>query len=44
MWVAYHDIKECEILTCHQIGLDRQSHYAHKHVIAELAVPNPDLS
>ena len=35
-------IKDWEILTCHQIGLDRQSHYAHKDVTAELAIPSPN--
>ena len=39
--LAHHDIEASEILTCHQIGLDCQSHYAHKDVIAEVAVPNP---
>ena len=33
-----------EILTRHQIGLDGQSHYAHKDVTAEAAVPTPDPS
>ena len=33
-----------EILTCHQIGLDRQSHYSHKDVIAEVAVSSTDPS
>jgi len=42
--VAHHDIKTSEILTCYQIGLDRQSHYAHKDVTAEVAVVSPDPS
>lgn len=40
--VAHRDIDASEILTCHRIGLDGQSHYAHKDVIAEEAVPIPD--
>jgi hypothetical protein len=32
------------ILTCHQIGLDRQPHYANKDVIAEVVIFSPDPS
>jgi hypothetical protein len=35
--VAHRDIEDSEMLTCHQIGLDRQSHYAHEGVVAEVA-------
>ena len=35
---------KAEILTGHQIGLDGQSHYAHKDVAAEFAVPTPNPS
>jgi hypothetical protein len=41
MGVPHPDIENPDILTCHQIGLDRQFYHAHKGVIAELAVPNP---
>jgi hypothetical protein len=42
--VAHQSIDASDILTCHQIGLDGQSHYAHKDVIAEVAVPSPNPS
>jgi hypothetical protein len=32
------------ILTRHQIGLDRQSHYAHKDVIVEVTILNQQSS
>jgi hypothetical protein len=32
--------KTSEMLTCHHIGLDRQPHYAHEGVTAELAFPS----
>ncbi len=32
------------ILTCHQIGLNGQSHYAHKDVIAEVSIISPHSS
>jgi hypothetical protein len=35
--MAHHDIEDLEILTCHQIGLDRQSQYAYEGVTAEAA-------
>ena len=34
-------IKGSEILTCHQIGFDRQSHYAQKDVTADVAFLRP---
>jgi hypothetical protein len=33
-----------KMLTCYQIGLDRQFHYAHKDMITEIAVLSPDPS
>ena len=34
-----------KILTCQQIRLDCQSHYAHKDVVTtEIVVPSPDFS
>ena len=39
-----HNIKNSKILTRRQIGLHYQSHYAHKGMTAELAVPGPDSS
>jgi hypothetical protein len=41
---AHRDIETSKTLTCHQIGLDCQSHYAHKDVIAEVAVLHQNLS
>ena len=32
------------ILTRHQIGLNRQSHYAHKDVIVEVTILNQQFS
>ena len=32
------------MLTCHQVGLDRQSHHAHKDVAAKGAILGPDPS
>ena len=42
--VAHYDIETLEILTCYQIGLNRQSHYAHKDVTAEVAIFSPEPS
>ena len=39
-----HAIEDSELLTCSQISLDRESHHAHKTVIAEFSVSNPYLS
>jgi hypothetical protein len=34
-----------KLLTCHQIGLDRKSHNAHKDVTSiQVAVPDPKFS
>lgn len=39
-----HVFETSEILTCHQVGLDRQSHHAHKDVAAKGAILGPDPS
>ena len=42
--MRYHNIEDPETRTRRQIGLYYQSHYAHKGMIPELAVPGPDSS
>ena len=41
--MPHNDIEGSEILTCRQIGLDCQSHYAHEGVTAEVFL-SPELS
>jgi hypothetical protein len=42
--MRHHKVEDSDILTRRQIGLHYQSHYAHKGMTAEVAVPGPDSS